>query len=289
MADDLVQKIMQDYPSFAFLLNDPEIGPLLLEAVNPDVGFDSATFQAKLLQTNWWKTNNAAQRQWFTLLNTDPAQAAKQRDERVAQVRQSMGQAGLSFSEDQIAGAADMSLRLGVDVASSTFRDWLGTWSIQTPGSAANITGRLKSITEGEYMLHSNDASLNWWASEIASGRQTEASFRESMARDAIGMYPAFADRITDGQTPATIFGGYRSTIANVLELGSPEQVDLLRDPRWQPVTGIVGADNKIRPMTLSEAAQLARKQPEFKGTAGGEARSASLAEMIDSNFGKVK
>lgn len=286
MADDLVAKIMQDYPSFAFLLNDPEIGPLLLDAVNPDVGFDSATFQAKLLQTNWWKTNNAAQRQWFTLLNTDPAEAQRKRDERAAQVRQTMAQAGLYFNDEQLAGAADMSLRLGVEVTSPTFREWMGTWAYQNKGSAVNITDRLKAITEREYLIHSNDESVNLWASWIASGRATEDSFRASMARDARGMYPAFADRIDAGETPQAIFGSYRSTIANELELASPESVDLLNDPRWQPVTGIRGADDKIRPMTLAETTQLARSQPAWWDTSKGKAQDASLATKLLEKFG---
>lgn len=289
MADDLVAKILADYPSFAFLINDPDVGPLLLEAVNPEHPLDAATFQAKLLQTNWWKNNNAAARQWQVLLNTDPAQATKMRDERTAQIRQAMGSAGLSFSEDQIAGAVDMSLRLGVDVASPTFKDWMGTWTYQNPAAATNLTGKLKAITEGEYMLHSNDPSLNWWASQIASGRQTEDNFRQSMMRDSQSMYPAFAQRIAAGETPQAIFGSYRSTIAHELELSSPESVDLLHDPRWAKISGVSDGKGGTRALDLSETIGLARAQPEWKMTQGANTQTADLATRVLTDFGATK
>lgn len=94
--------ILRDYPSFAFLLNDPEIGPLLLDAINPDKGFDFPTFQAKIMQTNWWKTSSASQRQWETLLATDPATAQQQADQWKQTLKAEAQQQGVNLTDPQV-------------------------------------------------------------------------------------------------------------------------------------------------------------------------------------------
>lgn len=284
---DVATQIMQDYPSFAFLLNDPEIGPLLLEAVDPNKGFDAATFQAKLLQTNWWKTHNVNAREWLTLLNTDPAQAQAKRDETSAQVRQAVAQAGLYFTEEQLAGAVDMSLQLGVPVTSPTFRSWMGTWAAQNPGSVANLTGNLKGIAEHDYLMPIDQGSLNWWSGQIAAGEQTEANFRATYARAAADKYSAFATEIGQSIPPGQLFAPYRSTIANELELGSADQVDLLNDPRWSKILGVPnGNSGQLRPMTQSEVIQLARSQPEWGNTNNARAQGADLTQNLLKTFG---
>jgi hypothetical protein len=99
---DASDTILRDYPSFAFLLNDPEIGPLLLQAIGPNQGFDFATFQAKIMQTNWWKTSSASQRQWETLLATDPATANQQADQWKQTLKAEAEQAGVSLTDPQV-------------------------------------------------------------------------------------------------------------------------------------------------------------------------------------------
>lgn len=96
------EQILRDYPSFAYLLNDPEIGPLLLEAIDPNKGFDAATFQAKIMQTNWWKTSSASQRQWETLIATDPATAEQQKSQFSNTLAESARRAGVNLSGDQL-------------------------------------------------------------------------------------------------------------------------------------------------------------------------------------------
>jgi hypothetical protein len=111
---DAAETILRDYPSFAFLLNDPEIGPLLLQAIDPNVGFDFASFQAKIMQTNWWKTSSASQRQWETLLATDPATANQQAEQWKQTLKAEAEQAGISLSDDQVAWMTAFYLPKGV-------------------------------------------------------------------------------------------------------------------------------------------------------------------------------
>lgn len=99
---DATQTILRDYPSLAYLLNDPEVGPLLLQAVDPEHPFDIATFQQKVKETNWWKTSSASQRQWETLLATDPATANQQADQWKQTLKAEAEQAGVNLTDPQV-------------------------------------------------------------------------------------------------------------------------------------------------------------------------------------------
>lgn len=59
------------YPQFSFLLNDPEVGPLLRQGLPAD----QLEFQIK--QTNWYRTRTDAERNYLALAATDPKEAER--------------------------------------------------------------------------------------------------------------------------------------------------------------------------------------------------------------------
>ncbi len=63
----------EEYPGFAWAMDDPELGGLLRRAV----GWTPDKFQAELQKTDWWKKNSQAARSWMTLAGTDPAEAER--------------------------------------------------------------------------------------------------------------------------------------------------------------------------------------------------------------------
>lgn len=284
---DVASQIMTDYPQFAFLLNDPEIGPLLLEAVDPNIGFDAATFQAKLMATSWWKTHSAAQRQWETLINTDPATANRQREDRIGAVRQLAAQLGLNLPDAQLQQFAESSLQYGVDPGSPTMRTWLANLASQSPAFTQVADVPLRQMAESDYMIPMSDADLTRWASQIAAGTATQDTFRATLQTLAKGRFSGYANLIDQGITPGQIFGPYRSAIAQQLEV-SPDTIDLLNDPRWSKVTGVVGSDNTVRPMTMSEAITLARSQPEWSKTSVARQQGADLTQNLLKTFGAI-
>ncbi len=66
----------EEFPGFAWALSDPELGPLLREAAGPPA-WTPAKLQARLQQTQWWRTNSAAVRNYMTLAGTDPAELGR--------------------------------------------------------------------------------------------------------------------------------------------------------------------------------------------------------------------
>lgn len=283
MADDLSAKIMQDYPSFAYLLSDPEIGPLLLQAVDPNVGFDAATFQAKLMQTAWWKTTSATQRQWVTLYNTDRATADAQLSARHAEMRDFAASLGLEVPDQKLWDATEISLHNGLATNSAQIRDMLSWFSPQ--GAPSAVPG-LKAIAQGDYMIPLSDGDAGWWSREIAAGHQTQDTFKAHLISQAIGRFPQLKNVIDSGITPGQYFSSYKQLIGQQLEVPA-ESIDLLNDPKWQQVISF-NDGGQIRPMTLAETTKLARSQDAYKRTQGGQQLGAQVGEFITKTFGKV-
>lgn len=294
MADDLTTKILTDYPSFAYLLHDAEIGPLLLEAVNPDVGFDSQTFQAKLMQTNWWKNSSATQRQWETLVATDPATATAQKATWKTRVNQLAGQYGVNLTPFNLEDWANTFLSQGVQADDPRIVNALVSLYSSEPAFRSGHPGNLQTITDqakqlaDQYMINLTAADYAQWSQRIARGESTIQAFQDDMKMQAMDRYSAYAQRIDAGATPQQIFSQQRNAIAQELEV-DPSTIDLMRDPRWSKVLGVRTSDGTVQPMTYHEAVQLARSQPEYKRTTGGQQQAASVAEFIDKTFGKVK
>lgn len=65
--------IKQHYPTYAWLLNDPQIRNILEQAGKQN--WSSTNVQAAVAQTDWWTKTNTAMRQWEQLEHTDPASA----------------------------------------------------------------------------------------------------------------------------------------------------------------------------------------------------------------------
>lgn len=294
---DIATQILQDYPSFAFLLNDPEIGPLLLDAVDPNKGFDAATFQAKLLQTNWWKNSSIAQRSWETLAATDPAEAAARKATWIAQVHNLASQNGVNLQTAQLDNWADFYMSQGITandprIINSIVNLYEAEPAFRTPQGGGNIasTGDQVKQLADQYMVDlpsTGVGSLTDWTARIARGESTVQGLQADLTQMAAERYGYYADRINAGSTPASLFADKRQAIATQLEV-SPDSIDLLHDPRWSQVLGVPDGKGGTQPMTYSQAIVLARSQPEWGKTTVARQQGADLTEQLLKTFGKV-
>lgn len=292
MPDDLVAKVQADYPSFMFLLNDPDVGPLLLEAVNPEHPLDPATFQAKLIQTDWWKKSSPTVRQWQVTLNTDPAAASSQLATWKAQLQQATQRAGLQFAPADLDWWANNYVPMGVAVTDPRIQAEIARVYASRPdlhvagtGDIATIGTQLQGVA-AQYFHPLAPADISWWQQRIASGYDTIQGFQTEMARQAAGRWSMYADQINAGITPDQLFSSQRNVIAQELEV-DPATINLMSDPRWSKVLGVAGKDGASRPMTYNESIALARGQEAWKDTSRGKALSAQLVDSLTKTFGE--
>lgn len=285
--------ILRDYPSFAYLLNDPEIGPLLLAAVDPNQGFDVATFQAKIMQTNWWRTTTASARQWETLVATDPATAQQRTDSWKSTLKAEATKAGMALSDGQVDYLTNFYLPRGFAANDpQVIRNLAAIYKDQPAIHAGggsdieNIKAQMRDVA-GQYLQDVTTADYDQWAARIWSGETDIQAYTTQMRWQAAQRFSMYADEIQQGMTPSQLFGQQRNAIARELEV-DPTTIDLLHDARWSKVLGIPGPDGKVRPMTYNESVMLARQQPEWARTASAKQQGADLTKTLLETFGKI-
>lgn len=69
------QQIAEQFPQYAWAYNDPEIGPLLQQAVND--GWDANQLEAHVTGTNWFRSKTQAERNYLALAGADPKEAER--------------------------------------------------------------------------------------------------------------------------------------------------------------------------------------------------------------------
>ena len=291
---DALELVMQQYPHLIGLLSDPEIGPLLTQAVDPFTGFDSNTFQAKLQQTTWFRSRTKAGRENEIRLLTDPATHwadlgayADTVDEQFKAI------SGRGLDANERLWFAAVGTNAGWEPNSASMRNALRQLIdpaavMQGAGTAGAAKNEIENLVRGQWFA---PLELGWLAqagiSVATEGGETLESINARLASQAYHWYPHLRNQIVEGQTMADIFNPYRQKIAEELEYGSVEDVDMTK-PEWaqlaqwrDPKTG------EMRLPTMSEVTALARNRPQWWQTTNGRKTDAEGAAGILRMFGQ--
>lgn len=293
----LIDRVKKEYPAAAYLLDHPEVGPLLLKAVAGD--YDAATFQQKLYATKYWKTTGDSQRKWDALNALDPATAKQQAAQMRARVRDLSGQMGVPLGLKGRQWIAVTALRNGWDdtqtldailrqVKVGDYIQGTGAGSRQRKEIGGDIGATLADIRAlgADYGLQVNDMGTFRKALDVAGGTMTMEGVEEFFRQQAVGKFSHLKDIIERGVTPGAFFQSYKEEIASQLEI-TPDQVDIFNDPKWSEVISHNDGQT-IRPMTLSETRRHVRGTKEWKGTRTAQQEGAAMVESLAKMFGAV-
>lgn len=286
----LLDDIREQFPDLAWLINDPEIGKLLREAVDPNAGFSAQRFESKVRQTKWWRRNSAAQRSWAIKVHTDSATANQERASYMAQLNQQAAQLGVKLNSNELRFITEVGLSQGRAVndprnlyALAKIREKPGR---QMAGAIKTDTHRVQAMSNGDYFIPISNREAHGLGSKIARGAMTMDDVQALLQERAASRYKHLADRLNAGETMRDIFAGHVATIAEELEI-SPESINLSRG-RWSKVLDQVDPkDGKHRALSLYETRILAREDPRFWRTQHGQAEDAQMATMMAQTFGK--
>lgn len=286
------ERVMNDYPWLVWLMSDPEVGPLLLEAVDPDKGFSINTFQAKLTNTRWWKRQSESHRRWLVIKNTDPATAKSMRQEYRTGLVQTARQMGIKLSTAQIKFLTELGLQGGQDPSSLQVRRGLMGLARaggvkMGPGALRTATHAVNNVVNGEWVHPMPMHTVAKWGQRIAMGDKTIEDLRAQMAMRAAKRFPHMQQQIANGASVAEIVHPLRAAVAAELELAGPGAVDI-KSGKWKqlveyrdPKTG------ELRLPTETEAIRMARQDPRWWRTSHGRQTDASIATQIAEAFGK--
>lgn len=285
--------IAQQYPFLAWLANDPEIGPLLRKAVDVRTPYSPEKFTAELMNTNWWKSQSDAQREWNVTQNTRPGEANMQRKAYWTELAASAKRMGVSLTSNQIKFIAEIGLQQGLPVDSTIIqqaitREWRGT--DYGAGQIGVDAQSIRAMAQGEYFRPMSTNEAHELSRRIARGEDTIDSIRARLQKQASDRFPHLRDQLAAGISPAQIVEPFRQIVADELELGGAENVNM-NNATWRKLlTGVRDpGTQKIRAMTESEVMSLARKDERFWKTANGRQLDNEMATSLANVFGKRK
>jgi len=277
-----VQKIRDDinknYPSMAYLLDDPEVGPLLIQASQTTM--DPNLFQAKLEGTNWWKSTTPATRAFAALEHVDPGSAAEKVNAMKAQIHTMA--ADLGGIDDNTAGAlAWQAHRLGWNT------DQLRQSIYSTVGSTAGKDINVRQLA-AQYMLKLTPDQESKYARDLYLGYTDSKALQTTFLEQAKGKFPALSDILDKGITPENYFAPYKSEIARMT--GQSADAVNFDDPTWSKILSTPDSKTGVsRPMSIDEAKQYTRTTQLYRNSATGMNEEATFATNFAKALGAMK
>jgi hypothetical protein len=276
--------IQANYPQLAHLTNDPEIRQLLLKAIQE--GYSYEKLQAELIKTNYWQTHNAAMREWEADKAIDPATAQRTLERKAVAIQSLARSRGFNIPHATATAMAEDALSFGMTDDEIMFKlsVWFkeGKFAVGEDAFATNKVA-LRALAQS-YLISVSDSQLASLAGDIAMGNTTMDAVRLNWMDKAKGAYPWLADDIDAGLSVDQYYGPLTNTVASLLEM-APEAINLT-DPRWGAILRSADGD---RAPTITEVAQWARSQPEWKNTENGRRSAAQGGTQILEAFGAVK
>lgn len=283
-------RVMETYPFLSFLLNDPEIGPLLTEAVDPNKGFSAQTFQGKLMQTTWWRTHGENARKNLIQKYSDPATYKSEMGGYMAELRARAQALGVNLNNAQLRWFTAIGTNGGHAPNSQFMTDTLIRslrQGVQAGGGVRRTAARAaQQMARRDYGTQMSSKTAASWGDLIARGAKTMDDLKTAFQDQAMRMYPQFATGLQQGFTIGELTDSYREIIASELEL-DPERIDF-SEGRWSKVLNWRdGTDKPLRAPTAQEVQRLAREDKRWWKTTHGRQTDASMAQGVLAMFGK--
>lgn len=140
------QYIKQHWPSYAWLLNDPQVDKVLTEAA--DNAWDATQVQAAIAQTDWWKNTSTSMQQWQMLEHTQPGQARREVENEIDTITAAAHNAGIKISTAQAEHLAQSAVEFG----------WTSQQIQDNIGAFTNAQAGGEAIVNPQYLQYQNSA-----------------------------------------------------------------------------------------------------------------------------------
>lgn len=272
----------QNYGNMLWVKSVPELAKAIEEGAKAQ---DSpAAFQARLEQTDWWKTHDENSRHWQTI-KADPATYASALDKNGKNIRAIAGSMGINLNDDQVNQLADQQGQFNWDphlIQQNVVN--MAQYDPKQGGLIGEEVGKIKSLSKS-YLLPISDTDAWNYAKQIEAGGMTEESVTGNFRQMAKTSFPALADIIDKGGIPAQAMSGQIGTAAQLLEV-DPNTIDLTT-PEYSDIIGHADDKGNIRPMTVYETSKFVKSKDAYWKTANASKDVSSMMESVGQIFGK--
>ena len=270
-----------------FFSQDPELSQLIQNAVNGQ--WDTQKFQAAFMNTNWYRTRTASQREWEDMRIRDPQELQRKITEKMAIVRDKAGQLGLGWTEDYINEVSQMFLHWGLSDKEQT--DFYASRIDYTPGKMGGTPAAVEmqvNKAAGDYGLKLTNSQVSQYVSGIMHESYTEDNIKSFMKDMAKSKYAGMAGFLDQGMTVRQVAAPYVSSYSNLLEVNG-DTVDLNDNIIQQALQGTPAAPGQPPQMkSVYQFERDVRRDPRWLRTKNARDSIVSAGQGVLKDMGLV-
>ena len=284
--ENLLRVVQQYSPAYSYLL-DPsgifgeDVAAVLAKAVRQD--YTREKLVAELRTTNYFKTTEAAARQFDALLDVDKTTQIETKKNRL---RSLVG--SLNLTEEQFSQVAKTAARRNLDDATATQLLYSAAFSAGTkPVMETTGVARVRQLAKAyNYDITADEIQSVLTNRPMSSGMVvSETDLINKMRANIKGVMPQLADQIDSGLTLDDIAGNYRKYAASILEK-DPNQINMFQGPFLKAF-----GSKETGQMSLGEWVQALKSDPSFgwQYTTTANQQATDIGLTLARAFGKVK
>jgi len=280
-----------NFPQYAYLLNDPEVGPILVKAAQQGVT-DPNILLGMLRNTHWYTTTSSTARSFNELMADDPATANQAITNQINAIHVQATQMGVDLSDQAIHDLALNYMKLGwtpgqLTQQLATYAKYQG--DITYKGQAGVDVQQLKDLY-ASYALPASDQTLNSQLQLLLGGTQTLDEFKQGVAQKAKSLYgsnPDLGAALDRGETVDQAMSSY-ADLAATLTGTDPGQINWL-DPKWNvALTGTTDPKTgQTTGMSMAQWGRTLRSDPIY-GYDGSENAVSTASQFATQLLAKM-
>lgn len=274
------------HSEFAWLLGDPEMGPLLRQDMATP--FTDAEWERRLHQTRWWKENSSSSRAWQMTLNNDPASAKETIGQQAANIQRIAASLGIELPQLAILGYADQVMRFA----------WSDDQLRRAIMAGVKLTGndkgkaglgeqQIRSMAE-DYGIRLSDKAVADYQTKVMSGLLDQETLQGDFAARAQTMFPSIADSIKRGHTVRQVLDPYLDSASQILGKDAAAMFNV-SDPKWlRPIQDRDPQGGKLSQMSMADWNAMVMKDTRYGYDQTTNARNDAfaLSQALMSTFG---
>lgn len=270
--------------SYALMNSDPSLKKLFNEAVKGN--WSTEMFQAKMKDTDWWKSNSDARRKALRMKFEDPATWQASIDAQKEHIKQMATEVGAVISDTELARLSEDSMMMAMD--DERLKTTLGGYVNFVNGSLVGQAGiyeqSMRKYAE-DMGVELNQQAIKNYAQLMIKGMSTEADFQNFIKDQAVSSYPAYEDQIKQGgMTIKDIANPYIQMMAETLDM-NPNAI-AVKDPTVMAGMNAIDQDGKPVGRTMTQFADTLRGDPRWRGTKQAQDLVMNTGQQILKDWG---
>lgn len=276
--------------------NNADVKAVIDKSVQEGWFNDETKLNASLMNTGWYRTTEAAARQFSIRMSTDPATVEDDIATTAENINQQSMNLGITFNADTLRKLATDSIKFGYSeqqllnaigsesVAQATLGGPAGTQDLLRGTTAQSLRRAAK-----EYGQKMSDDVIESWTKDLMTGKKTSVQWEDMLKGQAYTQFRSLREALDRGETVESAMSAYKRQASSILEgLVNVDEIDWAED-KWNKALNYRDEKtNDYRQMDIWEWNKYLRTLPEWQETGNAKDIYRNVAMSLAQGFGKM-